>query len=142
MRRTFATLFLALAAQTSDGSLIAHHSFAAEYDRNKPVTLTGTVTRLEWMNPHIYFYVDVKDAEGKTTNWAIEGGAPNSLYRAGWRKDSLKVGDVVTVFGHLARDGSHQAHMRTLTLADGRSLFSGQREDAPAGSGSGSPPRR
>ena len=89
----------------------AHHSFAAQYDRNKPVTLIGPVTKIEWMNPHIYFYMDVKDASGKVTHWAVEGGAPNTLYRAGWRKDSLKIGDEVTVEGFLARDGTNLANL-------------------------------
>ena len=103
----------------------AHHSFAAQYDRDKPITLSGTVTRVEWMNPHVYFYLDVKDAAG-VVHWAIEGGAPTSLYRAGWRKDSLKAGDVVTVNGFLARDGSKLANMRTAILPDGREVLSGQ----------------
>jgi hypothetical protein len=102
----------------------AHHSFAAQYDRNKPVTLVGTVTKLEWTNPHIYFYMDVKDASGAITKWSIEGGAPNTLYRAGWRKDSLKIGSVITVDGFLARDGSKLANMSAVTLADGRRIFS------------------
>ena len=102
----------------------AHHSFAAQYDRNKPVTLVGTVTKLEWTNPHIYFYVDVKDASGTITKWSIEGGAPNTLYRAGWRKDSLKIGSVVTVEGFLARDGSKLANMSVVTMPDGRRIFS------------------
>lgn len=106
-------------------SLTAHHSFAAQYDRTKPVTLTGKVTRLEWMNPHIYFYIDVTDARGSVVNWAIEGGNPAGLYRNGWRKDSLKAGDVVTVDGWLARDGSNLANLRTLILADGRQVFGG-----------------
>ena len=101
----------------------AHHSFAAQYDRNKPVTLTGSVTRIEWMNPHVYFYMEVKDTSGKVTNWAIEGGAPNTLYRAGWRKDSLKIGEVVTVEGFLARDGSNLANLSTVTIAGGRRVF-------------------
>ena len=105
--------------------MAAHHSFAAEYDRNKPVTLAGKVTRLEWMNPHIYFYLDVKDPSGNVVNWAIEGGNPAGLYRNGWRKDSLKIGDVVTVDGWLARDGSNLANMRTVILADGRQVFGG-----------------
>ena len=100
----------------------AHHSFAAQYDRNKPVTLTGSVTRIEWMNPHVYFYMEVKDTSGKVTNWAIEGGAPNTLYRAGWRKDSLKIGDVVTVEGFLARDGSNLANLSTVTV-NGQRIF-------------------
>jgi hypothetical protein len=123
MTRSIAGTLLVTAALWSVRPVTAHHSFAAEYDRSKPVTISGTVTRMEWMNPHIYFYVDVKDGDGKMTNWAVEGGAPNTLYRAGWRKDSLKVGDVVTVFGYLARDGTNQAHMQTVTLADGRNLF-------------------
>jgi hypothetical protein len=101
----------------------AHHSFAAQYDRNKPITLNGNVTKLEWMNPHIYFYMDVKDASGAVVKWSVEGGAPNTLYRAGWRRDSLKVGDVVTVEGFLARDGSKLANMSTVQLADGRRIF-------------------
>ena len=101
----------------------AHHSFAAQYDRNKPVTLTGSVIRIEWMNPHVYFYMEVKDTSGKVTNWAIEGGAPNTLYRAGWRKDSLKIGEVVTVEGFLARDGSNLVNLSTVTIAGGRRIF-------------------
>jgi len=84
---------------------VAHHSFAAEYDRAKPISFKGKVTKIEWMNPHIYFYVDVTDANGKVTNYACEGGAPNGLYRSGWRKDSLKAGDMVTVDGWRAKDG-------------------------------------
>ena len=103
--------------------LDAHHSFAAQYDRNKPITLNGSVTKLEWMNPHIYFYMDVKDGQGEITKWAVEGGAPNTLYRAGWRRDSLKVGDFVKVDGFLARDGSKLANMNTVELADGRRIF-------------------
>lgn len=101
----------------------AHHSFAAQYDRNKPVTLTGSVTRIEWMNPHVYFYMEVKEPSGKAANWAVEGGAPNTLYRAGWRKDSLKIGEVVTVQGFLARDGSNLANLSTVTVSDGRRIF-------------------
>jgi hypothetical protein len=102
---------------------LGHHSFAAQYDRSKPITLKGTVSKVEWMNPHIYFYVDVKDNAERVTNWAIEGGAPSMLYRNGWRIDSLKVGDAVTVEGWLAKDGSNLANMRTATLADGKTVF-------------------
>ena len=105
------------------GSLYAHHSFAAQYDRSKPVTLKGTVTKVEWANPHIYFYLDVKTEDGKVENWAVEGGAPNSLYRNGWRKDSLQAGNVVTVDGWLAKDGSKLANMRAVVLADGRQVL-------------------
>lgn len=133
MKRTLVCVVLAAAGLVADRPVIAHHSFAAQYDRNKPVTLTGPVTKLEWMNPHIYFYMDVKDAAGKITNWAIEGGAPNTLYRAGWRKDSVKVGEVVTVHGYLARDGSQLANLATAVLADGRNLYNGQQEGRPQG---------
>jgi hypothetical protein len=102
--------------------VVAHHSFAAQYDRTKPVVLKGTVTKVEWMNPHIYFYLDVAES-GRTVQWAVEGGAPSMLYRAGWRVDSLKAGDAVTVEGWLAKDGSSLANMRTVTLADGRTVF-------------------
>src|SRR5207253_4086200 len=104
---------------------LAHHSFAAEYDRSKPVKFTGTVTKMEWMNPHIYYYVDVKDADGKVTNFAVEGGTPGSLYRQGWRKDSLKVGDQVTVDGFRAKNGSNTVNGRKVTLPDGRRVFGG-----------------
>jgi len=104
---------------------LAHHSFAAEYDRSKPVTLTGTVTKVEWMNPHMYFYIDVKDTKGSVANWGLENGNLSGLMRRGWRKDSLKVGDVVTVEGFLAKDGTHLANAQSVKLADGRKLFSG-----------------
>jgi hypothetical protein len=118
-----AVLAIALGLVAATSPARAHHSFAAQYDRNKPVTLTGSVTRIEWMNPHVYFYMDVKDASGTVTNWAIEGGAPNTLYRAGWRKDSLKIGETVTVQGFLARDGSNLANLSTVTVSDGRRNF-------------------
>ena len=105
--------------------LDAHHSFAAQYDRSKAVTLKGTVTKVEWMNPHIYFYIDVKEGDGTVANWAIEGGNPSGLYRRGWKKDSLKIGDVVTVDGWLAKNGSKLANMRTVVLAEGKQVFGG-----------------
>ena len=102
---------------------IAHHSFAAEFDASKPVKLTGTVTKIEWMNPHAYFYIDVKDESGKVTNWGMEMGSPNGLMRAGWTRNTMKVGDVVTVEGSLAKDGSHTGNARSVTLKDGQRLF-------------------
>jgi hypothetical protein len=125
MKRAIATFAVSIAILAFGVSIAAHHSFAAQYDRNKPITLKGTVTKIEWANPHIYFYMDVKESSA-TASWAIEGGAPNTLYRAGWRKDSAKVGDVVTVDGFLARDGTKLVNMQTALLADGRKLFVGQ----------------
>ena len=122
-RNTAALFVVAFGVLLLSLPIRAHHSFAAQYDRNKPITLNGSVTKLEWMNPHIYFYMDVKDASGAVMKWSVEGGAPNTLYRAGWRRDSLKVGDVVTVEGFLARDGSKLANMSTVQLADGRRIF-------------------
>jgi len=113
---------MALAAISGTGVAVAHHSFAAQYDRSKPITLKGAVTKLEWMNPHIYFFIDVKEGD-RVVNWSIEGGAPSMLYRNGWRTDSLKVGDQVTVDGWLAKDGSNLANMRTVTLLDGKTVF-------------------
>ncbi len=131
MKRSLAVVVVALAVWIADRPVTAHHSFAAQYDRDKPVSLKGTVTRIEWANPHIYFYLDVKDDAGATVHWAIEGGAPTSLYRAGWRKDSLKVGDMVTVNGYLARDGSKLANMRAAILPDGREVLGGQQYYSP-----------
>jgi hypothetical protein len=119
-----ALLAVGLLVAAATAPAVAHHSFAAQYDRNKPITLAGTVTKMEWMNPHIYFYLDVKDASGTVTNWAIEGGAPNQLYRAGWRRDSVKIGDLVVVEGWLARDGSKLANMGSVTMSDGRKVLS------------------
>ena len=108
---------------------LAHHSFAAEYDNNKPLTLSGTVTKVEWMNPHARFYVDVRDESGKVTNWEFELGSPNGLMRRGWTRGSLKTGDKVTVNGYSAKDGSSLANARTVTLADGRKVFAGSADD-------------
>jgi hypothetical protein len=105
--------------------VFAHHSFEAEYDAAKPIKITGTVTKVEWMNPHARFYVDVKDDNGNVTNWNFELGSPNVLKRQGWQRDSLKSGDTVTVEGYLAKDGSKLANARRVTLADGRKVFAG-----------------
>ncbi len=103
----------------------AHHSFAAEFDGTKQITLTGVVTKVDWVNPHTWVYVDVKGDDGNVVNWALESGAPNALYRAGWRKDDLKVGDTVTFDAFLAKDGSHTAAARQVKLPDGRKVFAG-----------------
>jgi hypothetical protein len=108
----------------------AHHSFAAQYDSTKPVTLTGKVTKIEWTNPHIYFYIDVTDDKtGKITNWALEMGGPNALQRLGWSRNSMKPDDIVTVEATLARDGSKLANVRTVVLTNsGKKLFAGSSE--------------
>ena len=103
----------------------AHHSFAAEFDADKPVQIAGAVTKVEWLNPHARFYVDVKDDQGNVINWNIELGPPLILQRLGWRHNSLKIGDQVTVEGYAARDGSKMANAKKVTLADGRSVFAG-----------------
>jgi hypothetical protein len=111
----------------------AHHSFAAEYDANKPVQIKGTVTKVEWTNPHARFYVDVKDADGSVVNWNLELASPNVLVRQGWTRQSLKVGDEITVSGAQAKDGSKMANARNVTLASGKRVFAGSAtDDAPA----------
>ena len=108
--------------------LFAHHSFAAEYDDKKPVTLKGTVTKVEWMNPHARFYVDVKDESGKVVNWNLELASPNVLMRNGWTRKSLQVGDEVTISGSRAKDNAYLANARQITLADGRKVFAASAE--------------
>ena len=117
---------------TAAQPLSAHHSFAAEFVANKPVTLTGTVTRLEWANPHIWVYLDVKDDQGTLQHWQCEGGAPNTLTRNGWTRESLKANDRITIDGALAKDGSKTCNARVVKLPDGRSVFAGSAGgDAP-----------
>ncbi len=105
--------------------VLAHHSFSAEYDANRPVTVKGAVTKVEWTNPHARFYVDVVDENGKVTNWNFEMATPNALRRSGWTSRSLKVGDQVTVKGFAGRADDNRAAAGSVTLADGRSLFAG-----------------
>ena len=103
---------------------VAHHSFAAEFDANRPVSMTGTVTKIEWTNPHVWFYLDVKDESGKVGNWGFEMGSPNGLMRAGWTRNSMKPGEVVTVEGSRAKDGSNHVNARSVVLTStGQKLF-------------------
>jgi len=109
--------------------LAAHHSFAAQYDRTKPKTLTGTVTKLDWINPHARFFIDNKEADGKVINWEVELGPPAMLMRNGWTRTSLVIGAVVTVNGSLAKDGSHLLNASTVTLSNGKRVFAGSSGD-------------
>jgi hypothetical protein len=135
MARHVLTLALGVSALAVLGqsALDAHHSFAAQYDSNKPVTLAGTITKVEWMNPHTYFYLDAVDDTGKSASWAVEGGAPNVLYRQGWKPTSLKEGDRVTIVGSRAKDGSNLANAVSFMLPDGRCVFAGT--SGPGGAG-------
>jgi hypothetical protein len=108
---------------------VAHHSFNAQYDRNKPATLTGPVTKLDWINPHARFFLDVKDAAGKVTNWEVELGPPAMLMRSGWSRAALPIGATVTVNGSLAKDGSNLVNASTVTLSDGKRVFAGSSGD-------------
>ena len=126
MRTRLTVAVVGIAALLAAVPVVAHHSFAAEYDAEKPIKLTGTVTKIEWTNPHCFFYVDVKNEAGKTENWGFEMGNPNALLRLGWTRNSLKQGDTVTVEGSRARDGSLQANARVMVLAStGQRLFAG-----------------
>jgi hypothetical protein len=114
--------------------MTAHHSFTAEYDSAKLMQFMGTITKVEWTNPHARFYLDVKDARGAVTSWNFELGSPILLRKLGWKQDSLKIGEQVSVEGYLAKDGAKMANARKVTLADGRNIFAGSSAD-------GNPPR-
>jgi hypothetical protein len=124
----FALLCLFLTAVPA----IAHHAFSAEFDEKQPVKMTGTVTKIEWQNPHTWFYIDVKDSSGKVANWGMEMGTPNMLIRSGWTRNSLKIGDVVSVEAFLAKDGSNNANAWVVVLSStGQRLFAGSSKGQP-----------
>ena len=124
MRTKFAAFVAVVGFILGTASTIAHHSFAAEFDAGAPINLKGTVTKVEWMNPHTYFYIDVAESNGQTVNWGLEMGSPNGLMRAGWTRNTLKVGDVVTVEGSRAKDKAYIGNARVVILAaTGKRLF-------------------
>ena len=130
MRAKFGFVVVGLTLLGTVAAVGAHHGFSSEYDQNKPVTLTGVVTKIEWTNPHSRFYIDVKDEKGTVTNWNFELASANSLRRNGWTKDTLKVGDVITAKGFAALSGVKMANANSVTLADGTALFAAT--DAPS----------
>jgi hypothetical protein len=132
MRITLAVATAVASLLLSAAPVLAHHAFAAEFDAKKPVKLRGTVTKMEWINPHAWIHIDVKDPEGKVAEWMIEAGTPNTLFRRGFTKDSLQPGTEILVDGYQSKDGSNRANGRDVTFPDGRKLFLGS-------SGTGAP---
>jgi hypothetical protein len=131
--KSIAVCAVGLAVMLGQMPLRAHHAFAAEYDRDKPITLTGAVTKLEWTNPHARIYIDVKDAKGEVVNWDFELGPPNGLMRRGWNRNSLKAGHVVTIEGFLSKTNPRGANARAVKLPDGRQVFAGSSFDTGSG---------
>ena len=135
MRRTLSVLVAGIGLLLAAVPVIAHHSFAAEFDANRPVKLRGTVTKMEWINPHSWIHIDVKNTDGSVSKWMVEGGAPNALLRRGWNKQSLLPGTEILVEGFQAKDGALRANGRDITFPDGKKLFVGS-------SGTGAPDER
>jgi hypothetical protein len=130
MKARMALALTALGAVLLATQASAHHSFAAEFDADSPIELTGTVTKVEWANPHTFFYIDVSEPTGKVDNWALELGSPNGLMRRGWTRNSMKIGDTVTVTGWRAKDGSFKGNARSVVMSTGQKLFAGSSNDA------------
>ena len=136
MRYPYSVVVATLASLVLAVPVVAHHSFAAEFDSTKPITLNGAVTKVEWRNPHIWVYVDAKDADGKVTPWQCEGGAPNALTRQGWTRETLKQGDAITIEGFRAKDGTPTCNARAWKLPNGKTVFAGSADDGgPAARG-------
>ena len=132
MRTRLTSIIVGLGFLLAARPAVAHHSFAAEFDSTQPVTLKGTVAQMDWVNPHSWIHVDVKNEDGSITRWMVEGGTPNTLFRRGFTKDSLKAGTEITVEGYRAKNGAKRANGRDLILSDGKRLFLGS-------SGTGAP---
>ena len=135
MRTKLSVVIIGVGLLLAAEPVVAHHSFAAEFDAKKPVKLAGTVTKMEWINPHAWIHLDVKNADGSVTPWMVEAGAPNALLRRGWTKQSLLAGTEIVVEGYQAKDGANRANGRDITFKDGKKLFVGS-------SGTGAPDER
>jgi hypothetical protein len=135
MRTKLSVMIAGLGLLLASVPVLAHHSFAAEFDAKKPVKLSGTVTKMEWINPHAWIYIDVKNTDGTVTNWMVEAGAPNALLRRGWTKNSLLPGTEIVIEGYQAKDGANRANGRDITFKDGKKLFVGSQ-------GTGAPDER
>ena len=132
MKTKLAVVLAAAGLLLAARPVVAHHAFAAEFDADKPVKLTGEVTKVEWLNPHTWFYIDVADETGKVTNWGLEMGSPNGLMRAGWSRNSMKVGDVITVEASRAKNGTPNANARVVILkSTGQRLFAASSQGQP-----------